>query len=99
MTLAADGTISGAVTYTTLIISVTELPLGARIYPNPVSDLLYLEVPGIDSYRLYDLSGRLVKAGTITENQPLSLSGLSSGMFRLQMMVGEKSYFGKIVKR
>lgn len=97
MTLAADGTVSGTTTYTTLVTSTNELPLGSRIYPNPANNRLNLEVPGLTSYTLYDLSGRLLMHSARPETT-VDLSGVQPGVYQLRIMVGGKMINRKIVK-
>ena len=97
MTLAADGTVSGTTTYTTLVTSTNELPLGSRIYPNPANNRLNLEVPGLTSYTLYDLSGRLLIHSARPETT-VDLSGVHPGVYQLRIMVGGKMINRKIVK-
>ncbi len=99
MTVGDDGTVSGIVTYTTLVTNVSDLPLGSKIYPNPVNDLLNLEVPGLEAYSIFDMSGRMVKSATVTPNGPISMADLQAGVYQLQMVVGEKIVNRKIVKQ
>lgn len=99
MTVAEDGSISGIVTYTTLVTSVTDLPVGSKIYPNPVSDLLYIDVPDLKAYRIFDISGRLLKSSTANHNQTVSLVDLRNGLYQLQLLVGDKVINRKIVKQ
>ena len=99
MTVGDDGAVSGITTYTTLVTDVSELPLGSKIYPNPVSDLLNLEVPGLEAYSIFDLSGRMVKSATAIPNRPVSLKDLQAGIYQLQMVIGDKIVNRKIVKQ
>ena len=60
-----------------------------EVYPNPVSDLLYLKnLPSetVD-YAIFDVSGRMVTAGT--SNGTISVAGLEKGLYLLQIK-GEK---------
>ena len=60
-----------------------------EVYPNPVSDLLYLkELPceTVD-YAIFDVSGRMVSAGT--SDGSISVAGLEKGLYVLQIK-GEK---------
>lgn len=99
MTLAFDGTVSGTTTYTTMVTSVHELPVGARIYPNPVSDILYLDVPGLTAYSIYDMSGRLVKSESVTLTRVVDLNGIGNGNYLLRLILGEKVLNQKLVKK
>lgn len=60
-----------------------------EVYPNPVSDLLYLkELPSETvEYAIFDVSGRMVSAGT--SDGSISVSGLEKGLYVLQIK-GEK---------
>lgn len=60
-----------------------------EVYPNPVSDLLYLkELPSETvEYAIFDVSGRMVSAGT--SNGSISVAGLEKGLYVLQIK-GEK---------
>jgi len=54
------------------------------IYPNPVSDILYVTDVSYDQYKIHDLMGRLVQQGEFTAEIALS-EQLSSGMYVLQL--------------
>jgi len=54
------------------------------IYPNPVSDILYVTDVSYDQYKIHDLMGRLVQQGEFTTEIVLS-EQLSSGMYVLQL--------------
>ena len=54
------------------------------IYPNPVSDILYVTDVSYDQYKIHDLMGRLVQQGEFTTEIALG-DQLSSGMYVLQL--------------
>ena len=54
------------------------------IYPNPVSDILYVTDVSYDQYKIHDLMGRLIQQGEFTTEIALS-DQLSSGMYILQL--------------
>ena len=60
-----------------------------EVYPNSVSDLLYLKEPPCETvdYAIFDVSGRMVSAGT--SNGTISVAGLEKGLYVLQIK-GEK---------
>lgn len=72
-----------------IINSIAEtLPAGWKVYPNPASDWLTLELPGIDNgaFALYELTGRMVLKGIISgEKSALSLGHLEGGMYILEI--------------
>lgn len=99
MTLNEDGTITGMVTYTTLVTNSANLPVGSRIYPNPVKDVLNLYVPGLTGFRINDMKGRVVCHESVTNPaQLINLSGYQPGFYHLEIMVGDRTCHQKIVK-
>jgi hypothetical protein len=91
------------------VIDVEDISLRCRIYPNPVSDLLYLTIDGgLDlnwSFKLLDIGGRLLQAEVVKEQETkLSLGHFKSGVYFLkvfkkdQLSVREVKVF-KILKR
>jgi hypothetical protein len=52
-----------------------------RVYPNPVSSLLHVEITGISSITLKDQSGRLVLTKTINGNDVINTSALPAGVY------------------
>lgn len=78
LTIAAQGTLS--------LKDLERLP--AKIFPNPVANTLSIQVENNQefvSYKIYDISGRLLlsKRGENLEN--LNVSVLSSGLYFLQL--------------
>ena len=68
-----------------------------EVYPNPVSDLLYLkELPceTVD-YAIFDVSGRMVAVGN--SNGSISVSGLEKGLYLLQIKGEKQSATAKFV--
>lgn len=49
------------------------------VYPNPVTDLLNVSINNV-SYDVYDLSGRVMLTGTVTQNT-IDVSSLNKGMY------------------
>ena len=78
-----------------IISSVSQtLPLGWKVYPNPASDWLTLELPGTDGgdFALYDLRGVLLMRGALVgEKTEIRLEGLSAGVYVLEIwLAGQK---------
>ena len=68
-----------------------------EVYPNPVSDLLYLKnLPSetVD-YAIFDVSGRMVTAGI--SNGTISVVGLEKGLYLLQIKGEKQSATAKFV--
>jgi hypothetical protein len=56
------------------------------LYPNPAHDEVFVEVPKtITNYRIYDMSGKTVKSGTVEASGRIGLHGISGGMYILQV--------------
>ncbi len=65
---------------------------GITLYPNPVSDVIYIQAPVLVDVSLFSIDGRLVKS---KENAgSLSVSELSSGVYTLHVF----SKNGKLIK-
>jgi choice-of-anchor B domain-containing protein len=75
-----------------LISSVSApLPQGWNIYPNPASDWLMVETPGVNEglFALYDLMGRAVVNGRLEgEQTEIGVSRLASGVYFLEVWAG-----------
>jgi len=68
-----------------------------RIYPNPVENTIYLDHEGVKSYRIYDLSSRLVIQGQFVRN--IDVSELQQGLYVLEVNEGNTIMKGKFLKR
>jgi hypothetical protein len=75
---------------------------GISIYPNPVQDAISIVLPEHTtqaSFRLYDMQGRLLLEQTLTTDEQVMVSHLSSGIYLYTIDVNGKRQMGKIVKR
>ena len=54
-------------------------------YPNPVRDVFYLNNAAAGSYVIYDLLGAKVQSGEVATQGSIDVSGLSSGMYMLEL--------------
>jgi len=68
-----------------------------RFYPNPVENTIYLDHEGVQSYRIYDLSSRLVIQGQFERN--IDVSDLQQGLYILEVNEGNTIMKGKFLKR
>ncbi len=84
--------------------SINEAPLASiRVFPNPVSDVLFVESDQSREPMLFemsDITGRQVISKTLigAQNQ-VQLSELPGGLYLYRIESNGKSYFGKVVKR
>lgn len=74
-----------------------------NIYPNPVNDILNLNIQHNDevTFKLYDLFGRLVLSNKFGENKTLQLdlSNLMAGTYLYDIETKSKKITGKIIKQ
>lgn len=56
------------------------------IYPNPVTDILYLSKENLNAYTIYDLLGRTAMKGTLTTNKSIQVSSLKKGIYFIEVL-------------
>ena len=69
-------------------VSAIESAFSCRVYPNPASDLLYLESSSlINEYKVFSIDGVCVMArnGISTYSADLNITGLKSGIYLVQI--------------
>jgi len=73
--------------------------VGAKIYPNPVNDLLHIEVKNGVSASIYDFTGRKVKFISLSnEETSIQLGDMSSGEYVIQVITIDGSGVYKLIK-
>ena len=66
------------------------------VYPNPVKDLLVIEMPNkLDKVEIYNLLGQIVKTA---HSKSLDLSSFSKGMYLVKVYAGNKQNTFKVLK-
>jgi hypothetical protein len=63
-------------------------------FPNPTNSFIYINSKHNQHYQLYDLQGRILMQGTISNQRGLTLSDLNSGTYILKC----GNTFQKIIK-
>lgn len=79
-----------------------DMAIPARLYPNPVNDLLLVDLPEVTSIAtlsLYEITGRQVMRHQLEAGASLSLANLSPGIYLYRLSVDGKIQSGKLVKR
>lgn len=75
-------------------------PSCLKIYPNPVHNILHIENSDLSiketNYQLINLSGKIVKQGK-EESETIDISGLSKGVYMLQIKTSKENFSKKIV--
>lgn len=79
------------------VASVDSLEI--NLYPNPSTGLINVIIENPADYRLYDLSGKLIRSGSFkfVENQ-LEIKDLSTGLYFLKVNDGKRTVTEKISK-
>jgi hypothetical protein len=78
----------------------------ARVYPNPVQDVLTVEVPGLGNSQIVELAMiNLMGQMLVCESQPaadvlhLPVTELATGLYHLRIRTGNQETFVKVVKQ
>ena len=67
-----------------------------RVFPNPATDIIHIEVPHFKFAALYDLKGQLVRSSSEKE---INISSLSAGIYSLKISAGKQLFNTKISKQ
>ncbi|MEZ4828837.1 MAG: S8 family serine peptidase [Bacteroidia bacterium] len=75
---------------------------GIRVYPNPVTDVLFVQSEGtVKSIRVYTITGAQVAVETRTENTEVSvdLSSLAPGVYMVAIETEDDIHFRKVIRK
>ena len=87
-----------AQTTVALPVFAKDITTEVNIYPNPVTDILYLDTK--DNWtkaEIYDVAGRIMRSASLN-GQSIDVSGLESGTYFIRLKDGEKVGLVKFVK-
>jgi len=81
--------------------SVNETTLNAiKIYPNPVTNRLHVSSSEtFQTYTIYNVLGKEIKANTILQNDSIDVSRLKNGVYFLTITNEHKTYSKKFIKQ
>ncbi|HYW94364.1 MAG TPA: T9SS type A sorting domain-containing protein, partial [Bacteroidales bacterium] len=69
------------------------------VYPNPVSKTLFIRNAGENaSFRLMDMTGRVVISRSITRNAEIDLEDCPAGIYNVMILMSGESQYLKIIK-
>jgi len=68
------------------------------IYPNPFSDILFINSPSGSVYQLRDISGRLWLEGTLQGTEPISTTSLQPGLYLITVRTPKAWISHKLIK-
>ena len=85
----------------TLSVSDSDAPQSARLFPNPASEEVYIDLPDVlfsaMDVQVFDLSGRLVlSVDNLNQGGALNISALGNGIYLLRASANRKMYTGKL---
>lgn len=71
------------------------------VYPNPASDLIFMDVPSGNKYAYFisDLSGKVISNGLLNNQNSICISALPAGLYFVQLVSSENILVGKFLKR
>jgi len=69
-----------------------------RVYPNPVVNVLNVEIGSDFTYEIYDMEGRLVERVNNITSDKVDLGYLSKGVYTLLLKTGDKRKSYKLIK-
>jgi autotransporter-associated beta strand protein len=78
---------------------LTDVEQKLKVYPNPVSGILYIETNGnMGIFELYSSTGIKVKSGNILKSIELDFNNLAPGLYNLRVIAGNDISGWKILK-
>ena len=86
----------------TMSVSNTASPIKAKLYPNPATNTLYVEVEdnSFDQLKVLDMNGKLITAFGISKKQTaVPTTHLSPGTYLLQLSKGNKRSTVRFIKQ
>jgi hypothetical protein len=71
------------------------------IYPNPTNDYIIIESKSFQnkSYKLMDISGRIIKSGIFKEQQEIKLESFAAGFYFIELIFDRQLIRQKIIKK
>lgn len=79
-----------------------EEEIDITVYPNPASDIIAINYPlqsTIDRIDIRSISGRLIRSITPTDMESIDISGLTNGVYILELQTGTTTVYRKLVKQ
>lgn len=81
------------------ITSVYEAEQALTIYPNPVTDLLTIDVPEAAHIKITNMQGAMVYSAQVQESTSISLAHLSTGLYVVSVITDDKIHTKRILKQ
>ncbi len=79
-------------------IGIAENQWDARIYPNPMADVLHIDLQGTATFELFDVAGRRIISTTLEGKTQVNTAELPAGVYVYEINSAGKTAMGKLVK-
>jgi len=78
--------------------SLSETNRSIRVYPNPVKDVMNIEMEGGGGFEILNLTGQVVHRGDLKESTVVNTGSYQPGMYVVKVKVANGFEFRKIIK-
>jgi hypothetical protein len=73
-------------------------PHQIKIYPNPATNYIQVDLDEAESYEILDMTGKSYLNLTATDSNKIDISGLSNGIYFIRAIKDQQVYSGRFVK-
>lgn len=80
-------------------VGIDELSEVVNVYPNPATSNLTIELEGVYTYSIYNLSGALVQQGQGNDTETVNISELPAGAYILQLLSNNQTLQLHLIKQ
>jgi hypothetical protein len=81
-----------------ILIGLDKTKSALRLYPNPVKDVLNIEMEGGATYEILNLTGQVVSRGNTKDGSVVNTSNFKPGLYVVKVKVGSGFEFRKVIK-
>ena len=81
------------------IVGINGIGSGVKIYPNPVADVLIVEINAPSKISVYDVAGSKVFEKFVDGIEQMNVSQLKSGFYVVKIVAGDHEIIQKIIKK
>jgi hypothetical protein len=101
VTVGEEGNVSGDTTYLITYVGIEELADQMNVYPNPVTDYLWIEHTTQEqmNVKMFNASGKLIQEVISSEKRiQLDFSNLQNAVYFIEVTEGDRQYKTKVLK-
>ncbi|MEQ9405493.1 MAG: choice-of-anchor B family protein [Cyclobacteriaceae bacterium] len=84
-----------------VVTATEELPQDWLVYPVPATNVIHIELSGSAGYQLHDLSGKVVKEGSLSNSgkQSINIESIQKGYYILSLSTRSEQFSTRILKK